>query len=124
MAPFIQNKGEDQKKGLRCKTSWFSVRKYVMPKKKEKKGLCLQISGFSVSKEKKTQIVSPQNGDTRGDATCTRRCSKSRCLRYAHALFWCTCAHHKCMCTFMCTSKVHMCTFCAQNFERRLHGYS
>ena len=38
--------------GLRCKTSWFSVRKYVMTKKK-KKGLRLPISGFSVSKEKK-----------------------------------------------------------------------
>ena len=37
VAPFIgQNIGEDQKKGLRCKTSWFSVRKYryVMTKKK------------------------------------------------------------------------------------------
>ena len=35
-------------------------------KKKGEKGLCLQISGFSVSKEKKEQMVSPQNGDTRG----------------------------------------------------------
>ena len=44
--------GEDhKKKGLRCKTSWFSVRKHVMTKKK---GLCLPISGFSVSKEKNT----------------------------------------------------------------------
>ena len=45
-----QNIGEDRKKkkGLRCKTSWFSARKYVMTKKK---GLCLPISGFSVSKE-------------------------------------------------------------------------
>ena len=26
--------GEDQTKGLSCKTSWFSVRKYVMTKKR------------------------------------------------------------------------------------------
>ena len=67
VAPFIgQNKDEDQtKKSLRCKTSWFSVRKYMMTKKKQT-GLCLPISGFSVSKEKKKQMVSPQNGDTRG----------------------------------------------------------
>ena len=33
----------------------------------KKKGLCLPISGFSVSKEKKQkQMVSHQNGDTRG----------------------------------------------------------
>ena len=32
----------------------------------QKKGLCLPISGFLVSKEKKQQMVSPQNGDTRG----------------------------------------------------------
>ena len=30
------------------------------------KGLCLPISGFSVSKEKKKQMMSLQNGDTRG----------------------------------------------------------
>ena len=53
-----------KKKDLRCKTSWFSVRKYMMA---EKKGLRLPISGFSVSKEKnKKLMVSPQNGDTRG----------------------------------------------------------
>ena len=36
MAPFIGQKiGEDQnKKGLCCKTNWFSIRKYVMIKKK------------------------------------------------------------------------------------------
>ena len=63
MAPFIgQKKGEDQKKGLPRKTRWFSVPKYVMTQKK--KGLRITISGFSVSKKK--QIVSPQNGDTRG----------------------------------------------------------
>ena len=36
-----------KKKGLRCKTSWFSVRKYVMTKQKKKKGLCLPIRWFS-----------------------------------------------------------------------------
>ena len=60
VAPFIgQIIGEDQKKKcLRCKTSWFSVRKYVMTRKK-KKGLCQPISGFSVSKEKKTKWCHP-----------------------------------------------------------------
>ena len=32
----------------------------------KKKGLCLPISGFSTLKEKNKQMVSPQNGDTRG----------------------------------------------------------
>ena len=38
VSPFIdQNVAEDQKtKILRCKTSWFLVRKYVMTKKKSK----------------------------------------------------------------------------------------
>ena len=34
----------------------------------KKKGPCLPISRLSVSKEKKTQMVSPQNGDTLGAA--------------------------------------------------------
>ena len=29
--------GEDQKKGLRCKISWFSVQKYVKTKEKKKR---------------------------------------------------------------------------------------
>ena len=41
-------------------------RKVCDDQKTNKKGLCLPISGFSVSKEKKTQMVSPQNGDTGG----------------------------------------------------------
>ena len=68
VALFISQKiGEDQKKGLRCKTSWFSVRKYVMtPPPKKKKVFAYQSLGFRVSKEKQKQMVSPQNGDTRG----------------------------------------------------------
>ena len=38
VAPFFVPKiGEDQKKGLRCKISGFSVQKYVKTKKKKKK---------------------------------------------------------------------------------------
>ena len=46
-----------KRKCFRCKTSWFSVRKYVMTKKK---GLCLPISGFSVSKQKKPKWCHPK----------------------------------------------------------------
>ena len=85
VAPFFVPKiGEDQKKGLRCKISGFSVQKYV---KTKKKGLRLKISGFldqmmrmgTTKQSEKSKIpqiggvmvshhhmVSPQNGDTRG----------------------------------------------------------
>ena len=63
-----QNIGEDQKKVLRCKTSWFSVRKYAMTKKKKKKEKVFanQSVGFRSQKKKTKQMVSPQNVDTRG----------------------------------------------------------
>ena len=61
MAPFIgQNISEDRKKSLCCKTSWFSIRKYVMTKKK-KKGLCYQSVGFrSQKKKQKTKWCHPK----------------------------------------------------------------
>ena len=63
MAPFIgQNIGEDQKKKSSLQNDLVFSPKACDD---QKKGLCLPISGFSVSKEKKTQMVSPQNGDTR-----------------------------------------------------------
>ena len=57
--------GEDhKKKGLRCKTSWFSVRKHVMTKKK--RSLPTNQWVFSLKRKKNKQMVSPQNGDIRG----------------------------------------------------------
>ena len=67
MAPFIgQNIGEDQKKGLRCNELVFSskVCDDQKRKKKEKKVFAYQSVGFWAQK-KKTQMVSPQNDDTR-----------------------------------------------------------
>ena len=76
VALFIgQNIGEDQKKGLRCKTSWFSVRKYVMTKKK---GLYLPITGFlGLKRKKKTKwchpkMVIPEASRPPSDATDTK----------------------------------------------------
>ena len=58
VAPFIgQNIGEEQKKGLRCKTSWFSVRKYAMIKKKV---FAYQSVGFRSQKKKKPNGVTPK----------------------------------------------------------------
>ena len=50
--------GEDQKKDLRCKTSWFSVRKYVMTKRK--KVFAYQSVGFRSQKKKKTNGFTPK----------------------------------------------------------------
>ena len=67
-----QNLTEDQKKkGLRCKTSWFSVRKYVMTKKKV---FAYQSVGFWSQKKKKTKwchpkMVTPGAGRPPSDAT-------------------------------------------------------
>ena len=55
------------KKGLRCKTSWFSVRKYVMTKKKKKKVFAYRSVGFRSQKKKKQTNGSP----TPSDATDT-----------------------------------------------------
>ena len=67
VAPFIGQKiGEDQKRKQKNvfagKTSWFSVRKYVVTKKeKKKKSLpALPISGFRSQKKKKTNGVIPK----------------------------------------------------------------
>ena len=64
VAPLIGQKiGEDQKK----KKQRSSLQNELVFNPKvcddQKKGLCLLIRGFSVSKK---QMVSPQNGDTRG----------------------------------------------------------
>ena len=67
MAPFIgQNIGEDQKKkenGLRCKTSWFSVRKYVMTKKRK------WVFGLKKPKWCHPKMVTPGRAAPPSDAT-------------------------------------------------------
>ena len=65
VAPIFDQKiGEDQKKGLPCKTSWFSVRKYVITKEKRSSSTNQWVFGLKSKKNK--QMVSPRNGDTRG----------------------------------------------------------
>ena len=60
VAPFIgQNIGEDQKKGLRSKTSWFSVQKYVMTKKK-KRFLPTNQWVFGLKRKKQTKWCHPK----------------------------------------------------------------
>ena len=66
VAPFIGQKiGEDQKKVFVAKRVQFSVRKYVMTKKKRSLPTNQWVFGFK--RKKKKQMVSPQNGDIRGE---------------------------------------------------------
>ena len=57
VAPFIGRKiGEDQKKSLRCNTSWLSVQKYVMTRRKRSLTTNQWIFGLK-RKQKRNKMV-------------------------------------------------------------------
>ena len=81
VALFIDQKiGEDQKrkKGLRCKTSWFSVHKYVMTP--QKKVFANQSVGFRSQKNKQKQMVTPGAGHPPSDAIAQTRYTLQRII--------------------------------------------